>query len=167
MSDILIINTGGTFNKYYNPIGGELLVDSSGNALDIIMKNWLCEFEVVDIIGKDSLEFNIDDRELILQTINEHKEIDKFIIIHGTDTMDITAKFLDENCNDKIVVLTGAMMPFSIGPIEATANFAMSYGFLANCNENGIYICMNGKADDYTKVKKDKIHGLFVKSDQQ
>jgi len=166
MSDILIINTGGTYNKYYNPISGELLVDSSSNALDVIMKNWLCEFTVVSIIGKDSLEFTQEDRELILQTINKHKKIDKFIVIHGTDTMHITARFLDEGCKDKAIVLTGAMMPFSIEPIEATANFAMSYGFLLNCNTNGIYICMNGKADNYTKVKKDKIHGLFVKTNK-
>ncbi len=166
MNDILIINTGGTFNKYYNPKSGELLVDNSCGALEKIMKNWLCEFKIVNIIGKDSLDFLDSDRELILETIKEHKKIEKFIIVHGTDTMDITAKFLNENCNDKIVALTGAMMPFSIDPIEATANFAMSCGFLANCDKKGIYICMNGLVDDYTKVKKDKMLGLFVKTNQ-
>ncbi len=166
MSDILIINTGGTFNKYYNPKSGELFVDSNCGALKKIMKNWLCEFAIVNIIGKDSLEFLDSDRELILQTIKNYKEIEKFIIIHGTDTMHITAEFLDASIKDKQIVITGAMVPFSIDPIEATANFAMSCGLLANCDKKGIYICMNGKADDYTKVKKDKMLGLFVKTNQ-
>lgn len=162
MSDILIINTGGTFNKAYNPINGELIVDCDSNALDAIMKHWLCEFKIINIIGKDSLEFEPEDRELMLQTINNHKN-NKIIIIHGTDTMHITAEFLDESIKDKYIVLTGSMMPFSINSIEATANFAMSYGFLENCDKSKIYICMNGKIGEFTKVKKDKIQGKFVK----
>jgi L-asparaginase len=164
MSDILVINTGGTFNKRYNRLNGELFVDDGSQAFEEITSNWLCEFEIVNIVGKDSLEFDDNDRELIKNSINQHNSKNKFIIIHGTDTIHITADFLDKNCKDKVIVLTGAMVPFSINPIEATANFAMSYGFLSNCDTSGIYICMNGKIGEFTKVKKDKIQGKFVKT---
>lgn len=164
MSDILIINTGGTFNKYYDARNGELMVDKSSKALGIINQKWMSHLSFLNIIGKDSLEFDDNDRELIKNSINQHNSKNKFIIIHGTDTMHITADFLDKNCKDKVIVLTGAMVPFSINPIEATANFAMSYGFLSKCNTSGIYICMNGEIGEFTKVKKDKIQGKFVKT---
>lgn len=162
MSDILIINTGGTFNKYYDARNGELMVDKSSKALGIINQKWMSHLSFLNIIGKDSLEFDDNDRMLILKEIKKFEG--KVVIIHGTDTMHITADFLDKNCKDKVIVLTGAMVPFSINPIEATANFAMSYGFLSKCNTSGIYICMNGEIGEFTKVKKDKIQGKFVKT---
>ena len=159
MSDILIINTGGTFNKYYDARNGELMVDKSSKALGIINQKWMSHLSFLNIIGKDSLEFDDNDRMLILKEIKKFEG--KVVIIHGTDTIHITADFLDKNCKDKVIVLTGAMVPFSIEPIEATANFAMSYGFVNGCNQNGIYICMNGQVDNHLKIKKDKAQGRF------
>ena len=52
---ILLINTGGTFNKIYNPLNGELLVNNTATALKNIASKWLCKFEIINIIGKDSL----------------------------------------------------------------------------------------------------------------
>ncbi|MDD5549192.1 MAG: asparaginase domain-containing protein [Sulfurovaceae bacterium] len=162
MNNILVINTGGTFNKLYDSINGELLVDGSSNALNVISKNWLCEFEIVNIIGKDSLEFDDNDRNIILQTIKNHTSNNKFIIIHGTDTMHITAEFLDLNIKDKYIVITGAMVPFSINTIEATANFASSAGYINNIKEFGIYICMNGLCGKYNNIIKNREIGKFI-----
>lgn len=44
MKKILIISTGGTFNKVYNPKTGALDIDKSSNALKTIASKWLCEF---------------------------------------------------------------------------------------------------------------------------
>lgn len=164
MNDILCINTGGTFNKYYDPLTGDLVVDKSSSALDAISNKWLCAFDVINIIGKDSLEFDDSDRDMILETINNHKKIDKFIIIHGTDTMHITAQFLQFNIKDKYIVLTGAMVPFSIDPIEATANFASSAGYLNSIKEFGVYISMNGLVCEFDKITKDREMGKFIKN---
>ena len=63
---ITVLNTGGTFNKRYNPISGELEVPKDGIALEKIVKN--ChniEFDIKNIISKDSLEMNDTNRELI------------------------------------------------------------------------------------------------------
>jgi len=160
MKEIVVINTGGTFNKVYNPINGELEIDKSGLALKTIAQNWFIEFEIVNIIGKDSLDMIQQDREEILNSINSLK-YEKVIIVHGTDTMNNTAEYLASKKLDKKIILTGAMRPFSINPIEAVANLSSAYGYLLQLKENGVFIAMNGKIDLYRRVIKNRGKGYF------
>jgi L-asparaginase len=160
MKKILIINTGGTFNKVYNPINGLLEIDNEGVALRKISEDWLTKFEILDIISKDSLEMNDEDRAEILDAIGSF--VDKrILIVHGTDTMDKTAAYLARAKLDREIVLTGAMVPFSINPIEATANLAAAYGYLQGLTQNGIYIVLNGVMGAYDKVVKNREEGYF------
>ena len=161
MQKITIISTGGTFNKIYNPKTGELDIDKSSKALQVLAKKWLCHLEVVNLIGKDSLEMTQEDRNLLITSI-KNCESKHIIVVHGTDTMDITANALAQAQLQKSIVLTGAMLPFSIDPIEATANLASAYGYLQNVTSNGITIAMNGVIDYYLNVKKDRTQGKFV-----
>ncbi|MFY9103995.1 asparaginase domain-containing protein [Aliarcobacter cryaerophilus] len=161
-SKMTVINTGGTFNKRYNPLSGELEVPKDSLALDeIISYCYNIDFEVLNIISKDSLEMNDDDRELIVRTIKNCKN-KNIIIVHGTDTMDLTAKYLDEKVNDKTIILTGAMLPISINKIEATLNFSQAIGFLNANIENGIYISMHGSVKNYKKLVKNRELGKFL-----
>ncbi len=160
MEKILIINTGGTFNKIYNPISGNLEIDKSGRAIESIAESWLIDFEIINIIGKDSLYMTNSDREEIYRTIEKSK-FKKIIIIHGTDTIDKTAKYLDRLNLNRQILLTGAMVPFSINPIEATANLSSAYGYLLKLKENRVYIAMNGKIDLYQRVIKNRGKGYF------
>lgn len=75
--------------------------------------------------------------------------------------MDKTAIFLAKNITDKTIVLTGAMHPFSIEPVEATANFMTGYGYLLACNQNGIYIAMHGMVKNHLEIKKNRQKGIF------
>ncbi len=160
MQKILIINTGGTFNKIYNPINGDLEIDKSGLAVETIAKYWLTKFKVINIIGKDSLDMNDSDRKKILKTIKKSK-YKRVIIIHGTDTIDKTASYLNLANLNKKIILTGAMKPFSINPIEATANLSSAYGYLLQLKENGLFIAMNSKIDLYSRVIKNRGKGYF------
>ncbi len=161
-SKITVINTGGTFNKRYNPILGELEVPKDSLALDeIISYCYNIDFEVLNIISKDSLEMNDDDRELIVRTIKNCKN-QNIIIVHGTDTIDLTAKYLDEKVNDKTIILTGAMLPISINKVEATLNFSQAIGFFNSNCENGIYISMHGSVKNYKKLIKNRELGKFL-----
>jgi L-asparaginase len=164
--NIAVINTGGTFNKRYNPLNGELEVPTDGIALEEIIKNCFnIDFKIVNIISKDSLDMTDDDRELIVQTI-KNLEQENIIIIHGTDTMDKTAKYLDEKIGlikNKKIVLTGAMIPFSIEKVEATLNFSQAIGFLNAKVENKVYISMHGSVTSYKLLKKNKTLGQFLK----
>lgn len=161
-SKITVINTGGTFNKRYNPLSGELDVPKDSLALDeIISYCYNIDFEVLNIISKDSLEMNDDDRELIVRTIKNCKN-QNIIIVHGTDTIDLTAKYLDEKVNDKTIILTGAMLPISINKVEATLNFSQAIGFFNSNCENGIYISMHGSVKNYKKLIKNRELGKFL-----
>lgn len=161
-SKITVINTGGTFNKRYNPILGELEVPKDSLALDeIISYCYNIDFDVLNIISKDSLEMSDVDRELIVRTIKNCKN-QNIIIVHGTDTMDLTAKYLDEKIKDKTIILTGAMFPISINKIEATLNFSQAIGFLNANIENGIYISMHGSVKNYKKLVKNRELGKFL-----
>jgi L-asparaginase len=160
MKNILIISTGGTFNKIYDPIKGEFVIDASSHALEEIASKWLCKFEVLNIIGKDSLDMTGQDRLELLAIISQsdHQNI---LIVHGTDTMDVTAEYLADAELEKRIILTGAMMPYSIDPIEATANFASAYGYMNALEQDGVYIAMNGIIATYDTVKKDRVKGRF------
>lgn len=161
-SKISIINTGGTFNKVYNPLTGELDVPKDSKSLDEIIS--FChniDFEIKNIISKDSLEIDDKDREIIVNSINELKN-DKIILIHGTDTMDLTALFIDERVKNKKIVFVGSMLPISINKVEATLNFSMALGFLNALLDNGVYISMHGSVRDYKYLKKNRGLGKFI-----
>jgi len=161
MTKLLIINTGGTFNKVYNPVNGLLEVDTKGDALRSITSKWGCDIEIIDIIGKDSLDISNHDRLELLATISQ-SDFHHILIVHGTDTMDITAEYLNEGDLEKCIMLTGTMVPFSIDPVEATANLCSAYGYMSAMHKEGIYISMNGVIDTYDKVKKDRSKGKFT-----
>lgn len=162
MKKILIISTGGTFNKRYNPINGELEVDKTSQAIKEIATKWQCTFEVLNIIGKDSLEMTNEDRLELMGTICQ-SEYEYIIVVHGTDTMHLTAEYLAEGELEKYVLLTGAMVPYAVDPVESTANLASAYGYLQALQKKGIYIAMNGIIDSYESVKKDRINGVFTR----
>ena len=161
MKKILILNTGGTFNKVYNELSGNLDVPLNNSAvkqiIDTAFKDNLA-LKIEGIIYKDSLEMNDKDRQLIVHAL---KDYEKVILIHGTDTMDITAKYLCQHLSNKTVVITGAMKPFSIEPIEATANLCISLQFLLDNDKSGVYIGMHGLVNRYEELVKNREIGKF------
>ena len=161
MHKILIISTGGTFNKHYNPINGTLEIDKTSSVLQEIASKWLTEFEILNIIGKDSLEMTNHDRLELLSTIHQ-SDYNRILVIHGTDTMDITAEYLADAELEKTIVLTGAIVPYSIDPVEATSNLASAYGYLNALEKEGVFIAINGVMGNYDKVKKNRKEGRFT-----
>lgn len=157
---MLILNCGGTFNKRYNKLTGELEVPFDNKALERILQSAECVYDLGGAIYKDSLDMDKYDRETIANIIKDSDE-DKFIIIHGTDTIHQTAELLDEIFENKTIILTGSMKPFEIDNIEATLNIGMSFGFINSSNASGVYICMNGFVKEWNKLKKNRDLGKF------
>ncbi len=157
---MLILNSGGTFNKRYNPISGELEVPYDNYAIERILESVSCEYGLAGVVYKDSLEMNADDRKMLASIILESKE-NKFLVVHGTDTMHLSAEFFDEVFDDRIIVLTGAMKPFEIDKTEASLNLGMAMGFLNAATENGVYICMSGHIEKWNKIEKNRNIGKF------
>ncbi|HIP44726.1 MAG TPA: asparaginase [Sulfurospirillum arcachonense] len=158
---MLIINTGGTFNKRYNPLKGELEVPKDSIALESILKYFYnLKYKIKNIIHKDSLDILDIDRKEIVDLI-KNSPSEKILIIHGTDTMDKTAEFLEKYVSDKTILLTGAMVPFSIDSVEANANLSMSLGYLLHCTKKGVFIAMHGLVDDHKNIYKNRKIGVF------
>ena len=163
MNEVLIINTGGTFNKQYNLLNGKLEIYQDNTYIqNILNKIYYSNMkpEIEGIIYKDSLDINKKDRKKLVDIINKSK-IKYIIVIHGTDTMNKTAKYLNKKIKNKKIVLLGSMQPFSIEPIEATGNLMMAIGFLSSNVKNNIYISMNGIISKYNKIKKNYKKGVF------
>ena len=157
---MLILNSGGTFNKRYNAINGNLEVPYDNSAIEKILYSTGGIYSLAGVVYKDSLEMDFNDRKMLANIIRESKE-DAFIVVHGTDTMHLTAEFLAEVFNDRKIVLTGAMKPFEIEPVEATLNLGMAIGYLKAKPLNGVYICMSGLINTWDTIEKDRVKGKF------
>ncbi|MEA1892979.1 MAG: asparaginase domain-containing protein [Campylobacterota bacterium] len=157
---MLILNCGGTLNKRYNPLSGELEVPFDNYSIEKICDSLHVEYDMAGVIHKDSLEMDMNDRKMIASIIMESKD-DSFIIVHGTDTMGITAEFLSEIFCDRKIVLTGAMKPFEIDNIESSLNIGMAIGAVNSLEKDGVYICMNGHVKLSNCMVKNKQLGKF------
>jgi len=157
---MLILNSGGTFNKRYNPLNGELEVPCDSQAVENILSHVESDYDMAGVMFKDSLDMDINDRKILAAIIMESKD-NRFLLVHGTDTMDETAHFLDEIFDDRVIVLTGAMKPFEIDNVEASFNLGMAMGFLNAKSDYGVYICMNGHVQKWDKLQKNRELGKF------
>ncbi len=128
MNAIHIIVTGGTFDKEYNFISGELYFRETH--LQELLEKGRSQLPVriSQLMLKDSLEMTQQDRELIVASCNASEE-ERIVITHGTDTMTDTAKFLAKEINNKTVVLTGAMIPIKFGSSDGLFNLGNALAF--------------------------------------
>lgn len=156
---IRIIITGGTFDKEYNELTGQLYFKDTH--LPEMLKLGRCsvDVEMQTLMMMDSLDMNEEHRKLIAACCIEAKE-DKIIITHGTDTMPETAEYLSNMINDKTIVLTGAMVPYKFGSSDGLFNLGTALAFVQTL-EPGVYIAMNGKYFQAGEVRKNKQRGLF------
>ena len=154
-----IIITGGTFDKHYDELKGELTFKDT-HLPEIVKKARIVspvEFEIVHLI--DSLNMTDDHRELILSACARSAE-SRIVITHGTDRMAETARFLGLRITGKTIVLTGAMIPYQINGSDALFNLG-SACMAARLLGPGVYIAMNGRTFPWDNVQKDFSRGVF------
>ena len=157
---IRVIITGGTFDKKYDEIKGELTFRESH--LPQILKQVRCtvpyELEINQL--KDSLEMKETCRQSILNSCRDAGE-KHILITHGTDTMQQTAELLGNAGLNKTIVLTGAMIPYSVSESDALFNLGVALSAV-QLLPVGVYITMNGRVFTWDNVRKDKEHGVFI-----
>lgn len=159
---IQILITGGTFDKSYNHISGDLFFERTH--IPEMLKRSKCRLnvEVKTLMMIDSLEMTKKDIEKIIDECKKTKS-SKIVITHGTDTMVNTAKKIAEKIKNKTIVLTGAMIPYAFGSSsDGFFNLGSALSFVQTL-KNGIYIAINGQYFDYDKVEKNKLKGYFEK----
>lgn len=162
MSELLIVNTGGTFNKRYREIEGDLAVPADELALEGMLVHFRgnVDYRLIGLIHKDSLEMNEADRALLARRINEEAHA-RILVVHGTDTLHQSAAFLEAQCPGRRIVLTGAMRPAAFADSDAMMNFAMSYGFLMADRAPGVFIGLHGLVRPHGQISKDRMAGVF------
>jgi L-asparaginase len=159
MAFIRIFITGGTFDKEYNELAGELYFKDSH--LPEMLKLGRChlDLEIRTLMMIDSLHMTDDDRQIILQQCRSVPE-SRIVITHGTDTMFDTAAVLAKGIADKVIVLTGAMIPYKFGSSDGLFNLGSALAF-AQTLAAGVYIAMNGRCFPWNRVRKNRKTGVF------
>lgn len=156
---IRIFITGGTFDKEYNEITGQLYFNDTHMHDLLDMGRCRVPVEIRTLMMIDSLEMTTEDRELIVHQCNQCEE-DMIVITHGTDTMAETAQVLANKVKDKTVVLTGAMIPIKFGSSDGLFNLGSALAFVQSLPK-GVYVAMNGKYFKANNVRKNKQTGVF------
>lgn len=161
---IRIFVTGGTFDKEYNELTGQLFFKDSHLPEMLELGRNRVEVDIRTLMMIDSLEMTDIDRELIARHCREVAE-DKIIITHGTDTMTETARVLAKTVTQKTVVLTGAMVPYKFGSSDGLFNLGSAFAFVQTLAP-GIYVAMNGRYFLANNVRKNKLTGEFEELQQ-
>jgi len=158
---IQVFVTGGTFDKEYNFITGELffkdthlksMFDRGRSTLDIDVKT---------LMMVDSLEMGKAERAIIIYNCRNTAS-DQIIITHGTDRIVETAeKIAAANIEGKTIVLTGAMIPYAFGTSsDGFFNLGSALAFSQTLSP-GVYVAMNGRYFNWDNVRKNRNTGFF------
>ncbi len=158
---IQVFVTGGTFDKEYNYITGELYFKDTH--LKEMFDRGRCEvaIDIKTLMMMDSLEMREEDLSIIVyncaKTPSNH-----ILLTHGTDRMVETARILAEaNISEKTIVLTGAMIPYAFGTSsDGFFNLGSALAFV-QVLPPGVYVVMNGRYFDWNRVRKNRQTGTF------
>ena len=156
---VRILVTGGTFDKEYNEITGELYFKDTHMREILDLGRSKLEVKIRTLMLIDSLEMTDDDRVVILDNCKRVPE-NQIVITHGTDTMTVTAKVIADAALKKTIILTGAMIPYKFGSSDGLFNFGGALAY-AQILPHGVYIAMNGRYFDWDKVEKNTKTGVF------
>ena len=158
-----VLACGGTFDKYYDEIAGDLgFLDSHLPA--IVQRARLTVPATVETLMQiDSLDMRDTHRARVLEACRAAPEA-AIVVVHGTDTMPETARVLGPHFGAsglaKTIVLTGAMIPYAIENSDALFNLGFACA-AAQTLPAGVYIAMNGRVFAWDDVKKNREAGVF------
>jgi L-asparaginase len=156
---ILILITGGTFDKTYDEINGRLFFQDSHLPEMLTLGRSRLEVEIRTLMMIDSLEMTDSDRDVIAGQCAVAPG-SRIVVTHGTDTMSDTARFLEGRVPGKTVVLTGAMIPYKFGSSDGLFNLGSALAFV-QVLPAGVYVAMNGRCFKAANVVKNRKSGIF------
>jgi L-asparaginase len=156
---IRILATGGTFDKEYDELTGELYFKDSHLTDMLRLGRCHLKVEIRTLMMIDSLRMTDADRQSILEQCLRAEER-RIVITHGTDSMELTAAVLGKNVTGKTIVLTGAMVPYTFGSSDGLFNLGTALAF-AQTLPQGVYVAMNGRCFEWRTVRKNRELGIF------
>ena len=158
---IQVFVTGGTFDKDYNFITGELFFRDTHLLKMFERGRCTMDIDLKTLMMVDSMEMTEADREIIAYNCRR-SSFEKILITHGTDRMVETARYLAQaKIAAKTMVITGAMVPYAFGTSsDGFFNLGSALAF-AQTLPPGVYIAMNGRYFTWDNVKKNRKTGYF------
>jgi L-asparaginase len=157
---IRILVTGGTFDKEYDELTGQLYFRDTHVQEMLRRGRARLELAIETVMMIDSLEMNDAGRAQIVARCREAAER-AIVVTHGTDTMVDTAGALAAaNLRDRTIVLTGAMVPYAFGSSDGLFNLGSALSFV-QVLPPGVYIAMNGRRFLWNAVRKNRETGVF------
>jgi L-asparaginase len=157
---IRILVTGGTFDKQYNELTGQLFFRATH--VPEMLRLGRCRVRVAleTLMMIDSLEMTDADRLQVAERCRACVER-AVVITHGTDTMVETARVLaGAGLGAKTIVLTGAMVPYAFGSSDGLFNLGSALSFV-QVLPPGVYLAMNGMYFPWDAVRKNRETGMF------
>ena len=156
---IQILVTGGTFDKEYNELTGELFFQKTHIPDMLKLGRCRLEVDIETLMMIDSLQMTEADRGLLVERCRV-AAANRIVITHGTDTMELTAAALGRQIEGKTIVLTGAMVPYKFGSSDGMFNLGTALAFVQTL-EPGVYVAMNGRCFPWHSVRKNRELGIF------
>ena len=156
---IRIFVTGGTFDKTYDEIRGQLAFTDTHLPEMLKLGRSRVEVTIRTLMMIDSLDMTDADRELVARSCTQCPE-SRIVITHGTDTMVETAAAIAAGVSGKTVVLTGAMIPYAFGSSDGLFNLGSALSFV-QVLPPGVYLAMNGQHFSWDRVRKNRETGVF------
>ncbi|MBL7807666.1 MAG: asparaginase [Saprospiraceae bacterium] len=158
---IQVFVTGGTFDKEYNYLTGELFFKDTHLPEMFQLGRCGVDIDIRTLMMVDSLEMRDEDRALIIHSCHRNPS-NRILITHGTDRMVETARHLAEaDIQNKTIVLTGAMVPYAFGnSSDGFFNLGSALAF-AQVLPPGVYVVMNGRFFNWDRVRKNRQTGMF------
>ncbi len=157
--NLRILATGGTFDKRYDPATGTLGFTESHLPRIAERARIASSVQIETIMLIDSLEMLDAHRRQVLEACRAAPE-PALVVVHGTDTMVETATVLGKADLPKTIVLTGAMVPWSVDDSDASFNLGAAIAF-ARSLPPGVWVAMNGVARPWSDVRKNHARGVF------
>ena len=159
---ILVLVTGGTFDKEYNELAGTLAFKDTHLLEMLRLGRCRIDVSIRTLMMIDSLDMTDADRALIVDQCCQASE-SRIVVTHGTDTMVETAAALARALppeSGKTIVLTGAMIPYAFGSSDGLFNLGSALSFV-QVLPPGVYVAMNGRYFEWDRVRKNRETGFF------
>ena len=153
-----VLAIGGTIDKVYFDALSDYKIGPPAAAEILQRAKVNFDYDVSQLISKDSLEMTDIDREDILTAVQALPS-SQIIITHGTDTMVDTGRILKQALG-KTIVIMGAMQPAIMKLSDADFNLGVAVAAVQALPE-GVYLCMNGRIYDVDKVSKNRAQEQF------
>jgi L-asparaginase len=158
---VQVFVTGGTFDKEYNYLTGELYFKDTHLKEMFERGRSEVDIDIKTLMMVDSLEMRDEDLAIIVYNCTK-TPAEQILLTHGTDKMVETARILAEaGIEGKTIVLTGAMIPYAFGSSsDGFFNLGSALAFV-QILPPGVYVVMNGRYFNWDNVRKNRQTGNF------